>query len=63
MNRDTMRLNQKLPDVTPVEEGLILALWQKGYDTVSIAAHLRKAEFQIYNRLFHILQNLKEVRS
>jgi hypothetical protein len=50
----SMRLNQQLPDVGPIAEGVILALWKQGLDTLSIAKHLQAPEWQIYNRVFHV---------
>jgi len=37
-----------------VEDGVILALWEKGLDTRKIARHLGCPEHQIANRLLHI---------
>lgn len=54
MNRDTMRLNQKLPDITPIQDGLIMCLFKQGCDTVAIARHMRLTEHQVANRLLHI---------
>lgn len=54
MNRDRARLNQNLPDVSPLEDGVILALWKQGLDTFAIAVHLGRPEFQIANRLLHV---------
>jgi hypothetical protein len=37
-----------------IEDGVILALWQKGLDTRKIARHLGCPEHQVANRLLHI---------
>ena len=54
MNRDQMRRHQQLPDVSPIADGVILALWYQRLDTVSIATYLRVPEWQVHNRLFHV---------
>lgn len=46
-----------LREMTPVDEGLILALWRQGLDTLSIARHLHLTESQVYNRLWHLRQS------
>jgi hypothetical protein len=40
--------------VTLVDDGLIMALWKQGLDTVDIAAQLRLHEHQVANRLLHL---------
>lgn len=40
--------------VTLVDDGLIIALWKQGLDTVDIAAQLRLHEHQVANRLLHL---------
>ena len=55
MNRDQMRRNQQVPIVISFEtDGIILALWHQGIDTLDIAKHMHLPEFQIHNRLLHI---------
>lgn len=54
MTRDEMRRNQQLPDVGPIADGVILALWRQGLDTMAIAEHTKIVEHQIYNRLSRI---------
>jgi hypothetical protein len=54
VTRNQMRLNQQLPDVSLLEDGVIMALWGQGIDTVAIARHLGRPEFQIYNRLWDL---------
>lgn len=44
-------------EVTTVDEGVILALWRQGLDTLAIARHLHLTEAQVYNRLWHLRQN------
>ena len=55
MNRDQMRRNQQVPIVISFEtDGIILALWRQGCDTLAIAKHMHLTEFQVHNRLLHI---------
>lgn len=40
--------------ITLVDDGLIMALWKQGLDTVDIAKQLRLYEWQVANRLLHL---------
>lgn len=59
MTRDEARSIQQLPDISPVADGVILALWKQGLDTLGIAKHIHCPEFQVANRLLHIREAAK----
>jgi hypothetical protein len=51
------RMNTRMQSTgatTDVDDGLILALWKQGIDTLDIARRLGVHESEVANRLFHI---------
>jgi hypothetical protein len=49
-------------EVTFVDEGLIAALWRRGFNTKEIAERLKLREFQVANRLPEILRRYRRER-
>lgn len=45
---------QHAPEVTFVDDGLIMMLWNQKLDTYEIAKRLRLKEWQVHNRLLHL---------
>ncbi|GAC1572991.1 MAG: hypothetical protein NVS3B5_02240 [Sphingomicrobium sp.] len=50
---------QDVRDVTTVDDGVMLALWRQGLDTLAIAKQMQLAEWQVANRLWHIREVLR----
>jgi hypothetical protein len=47
-------------EMTVVDDGLIMALWQTGkFDTVDIARQLHLHEWQVANRLLHLREAMR----
>ncbi|MCK1322124.1 hypothetical protein IVA94_14730 [Bradyrhizobium sp. 156] len=47
------------PEVTVVDDGLIMLLWSQKLDTCEIAKRLHLKEWQVANRLLHIREALR----
>ncbi|WP_316227858.1 hypothetical protein [Bradyrhizobium sp. SZCCHNR3015] len=45
--------------VSVVDDGLILALWRQKLDTVDIAKHLGRNEWEVANRLLHLREQAR----
>lgn len=49
-------------DIAPIDlltEGVILALWRQGCDTVEIARQTHLREWQVFNRLLHLREGAR----
>lgn len=47
------------PEVTVVDDGLIMMLWNQKLDTCEIAKRLRLKEWQVHNRLLHLRETAR----
>lgn len=53
MNRRMLPVRQ-MNETDPIADGVVLALWKSGLDSLSIARHMQVHEYEIANRLLHI---------